>query len=110
MWGPEELTKRSSRLSSGSALVTEPLAVSHSRHSWFSGDTSGDDNDLDTGQCLLDAAKVQMSSFAGLNELDHSLVLFESLDGRVGVHVADVGRNTWSSNDIVERQRGDKGI
>lgn len=61
-------------------------------HSWLTGDTGRDDDNLGTGE-------------SGSN-----VGLLETLDVRDGVDVGDVGGDTWGTSDVVETEGGDQGV
>jgi hypothetical protein len=84
------------------------LVKVNSRHTGLPGDTGGDDDNLSASQSLLDTIT---SAHVPRNPTkNNSLILLETLDDRVGVDVRDVGSDSGSTSDIVERQAGDQGV
>jgi len=81
----------SSQIADDGGIGVEEVVTGHSR---LAGNTSGDENNLGASQALLEVL----------------VALVVTLDGALGVDVANIGGDTGCAPDIVESELGNSGV
>jgi len=81
----------SSQIADDGGIGVEEVVTGHSR---LAGNTSGDENNLGASQALLEVL----------------VALVVTLDGALGVDVANIGGDTGCATDIVESELGNSGV